>query len=133
MFIVYPGRGGELARAVVPQTHKSFDWRGAVIRELRRIAANPIRYVRAGGERGTTPFSASARAALPRSSRRRNRPRRAIITDSAFPTGYDVFRSLRDYFLRDPAGSRGSGGPGDVAGVGVGWPDRQANCARRAG
>jgi len=34
----------------------------------------------------------------------------AVISDSAFPSGYHVFRNLRDYFVRDPAGSRGQTG-----------------------
>jgi pimeloyl-ACP methyl ester carboxylesterase len=33
-----------------------------------------------------------------------------VISDSAFPSGYHVFRNLRDYFVHDPAGSRGQTG-----------------------
>jgi len=38
---------------------------------------------------------------------------RAVITDSSFPSGYRVFRNLRDYFVTDPAGSRGQTGVAD--------------------
>jgi len=38
----------------------------------------------------------------------------AVISDSAFPSGYHVFRNMRDYFVSDPSASGGQTGIADA-------------------
>jgi alpha-beta hydrolase superfamily lysophospholipase len=77
----------------------------------RRDLLGAIRYVRSRGERGPIALlgvcvggvaSLFAAAESPDVD--------AVIADSAFPSGYDVFCNVRDYFVHGPAGSRGQTG-----------------------
>jgi len=70
-----------------------------------------IRYVRSRGERGPLALFGVCQGGVASLFATAESPDlRAVISDSAFPSGYDVFRNLRDYFVHDPAGSRGRTG-----------------------
>jgi len=80
----------------------------------KRDVLGAIRYVRARGERGSIALFGVCTGGVASLFAAAESPNvRAVITDSAFSSGYDVFRNLRDYFMRDPAGSRGRTGIAD--------------------
>jgi len=77
----------------------------------RRDVLGAIRYVRSRGERGPIALMGVCLGGVASIFAAAESPEvGAVISDSAFPSGYDVFRNIRDYFVRDPAGSHGQTG-----------------------
>jgi pimeloyl-ACP methyl ester carboxylesterase len=77
----------------------------------KRDVLGAIRYVRSRGERGSIALFGVCQGGVATLFAAAKSPDvRAVITDSAFSSGYNVFVTLRDYFMRDPAGSRGRTG-----------------------
>jgi len=77
----------------------------------RRDVLGAIRYVRTRGERGPIALFGVCTGGVASLFAAAESPDvRAVISDSAFSSGYGVFRKLRDYFVRDSAGSRGQTG-----------------------
>jgi len=80
----------------------------------RRDVLGAIRYVRTRGERGPIALFGVCQGGVASLFAAAESPEvRAVITDSAFASGYDVARNLRNYFVHDPAGSRGRTGIAD--------------------
>jgi pimeloyl-ACP methyl ester carboxylesterase len=74
----------------------------------RRDVLGAIRYVRSRGERGPIALFGVCQGGVASLFAAAESPDvRAVISDSAFPRGIDVFRRLRDYFVSDPRMSRG--------------------------
>jgi fermentation-respiration switch protein FrsA (DUF1100 family) len=77
----------------------------------RRDLLGAIRYVRSRGERGPIALLGVCVGGVASLFTAAESPEvGAVISDSAFSSGYDVFRNLRDYFVHAPAGSRGQTG-----------------------
>ncbi|HTP87100.1 MAG TPA: alpha/beta fold hydrolase [Bryobacteraceae bacterium] len=74
----------------------------------KRDVLGAIRYVRSRGEREPIVLMGVCGGGVASLFAAAESPDvRAVISDSAYLSGYDVFRNLRDYFLRDPAQSKG--------------------------
>lgn len=94
----------------------------------RQDVLGAIRYVRSRGERGPIALFGVCQGGVASLFAAAESPEvRAVIADSAFSSGYDVFRRLRDYFVSDPRMSRGRVG----AMNGRGWWMRAALSATR--
>jgi alpha-beta hydrolase superfamily lysophospholipase len=77
----------------------------------RRDLLGAIRHVRSRGERGPIALLGVCVGGVASLLTAAESPEvAAVIGDSAFSSGYDVFRNLRDYFVHAPAGSRGQTG-----------------------
>ena len=77
----------------------------------RQDILGAIRYVRSRGERGPIALMGVCVGGVASLFAASESPEvRAVISDSAFPSGIGVFRRFRDYFVRDPRMSRGQAG-----------------------
>ena len=77
----------------------------------RRDLLGAIRYVRSRGERGPTALMGVCVGGVASLfTAADSREVAAVVSDSAFPSGIDVFHRFRDYFVHDPHLSRGKTG-----------------------
>jgi pimeloyl-ACP methyl ester carboxylesterase len=77
----------------------------------RQDVLGAIRYVRSRGERGPIALLGVCLGGVASLFAAAESPEvEAVISDSAFPSGDDVFRNIRDHFVHGPAGSRGQTG-----------------------
>lgn len=77
----------------------------------RRDLLGAIRYVRSRGERGPIALMGVCVGGVASLFAAAESPEvEAVVSDSAFPSGIDVFRRFREYFVRDPQMSRGQTG-----------------------
>jgi fermentation-respiration switch protein FrsA (DUF1100 family) len=80
----------------------------------RRDVLGAIRYVRFRGERGPIALMGVCRGGVASLfAAAESREVEAVVSDSAFPSGIDLFHRLRDYFVHDPRMSRGRMGVAD--------------------
>jgi pimeloyl-ACP methyl ester carboxylesterase len=93
------GHGESGGRFISPGLVERYDLLGA------------IQYVRSRGERGPIALMGVCLGAVASLFAAAESPEvEAVVSDSAFPSGIDVFRRFRDYFVRDAHMSRGQTG-----------------------
>jgi pimeloyl-ACP methyl ester carboxylesterase len=79
-----------------------------------------IRYVRSRGERGPIALLGVCLGGVASLLATAESPEvEAVISDSAFPSGYDVFRNIRDHFVHGAAGTRSQTGIADERSLGA--------------